>query len=184
MTSKTSEPKKKSYKRVGLKKVEPQKAPMLPMAPTLSEVNGVVVKVVKHPSAKLPQYQTAGAAGCDVCANILYPRWIEPGQIEVIDTGLTVANLPQGYELQLRPRSGLAARYGVTVLNSPGTIDSDYRGPIKVILVNHGKDKFEVERQMRIGQLVLQKVEQVTWELVDAIEETPRGSGGLGSTGA
>lgn len=142
------------------------------------------VKLVKHPNVVLPEYKTAGAAGSDLCANIMYPKWLEPGKIELIDTGLTVAHIPEGYELQVRARSGLALR-GVTVLNAPGTIDSDYRGPIGVILANFGKDKFEVTRGMRIAQLVLAKVEKATYVAVSPqeVEETSRGQGGFGSTG-
>lgn len=142
------------------------------------------VKLVKHPNVALPEYKTTGAAGSDLCANIMYPKWLEPGKIELIDTGLTVAHIPEGYELQVRARSGLALR-GVTVLNAPGTIDSDYRGPIGVILANFGKDKFEVTRGMRIAQLVLAKVEKATYVAVspEEVEETSRGQGGFGSTG-
>lgn len=148
------------------------------------KAKNVTVKLVKHPHASLPEYKTSGSAGSDLCANIMYPKWLEPGKVELIDTGLTVAHIPEGYELQVRARSGLALK-GVTVLNAPGTIDADYRGPIGVILANFGKDKFEVSRGMRIAQLVLAKVEKASYVAVTAeeVEETTRGEGGFGSTG-
>lgn len=152
--------------------------------PSKKSHKSTTVKLVKHPHAVLPEYKTSGSAGSDLCANIMYPKWLEPGKVELIDTGLTVAHIPEGYELQVRARSGLALR-GVTVLNAPGTIDSDYRGPIGVILANFGKDKFEVTRGMRIAQLVLAKVEKATYVAVtqEEVEETTRGQGGFGSTG-
>ena len=107
---------------------------------------------------------------------------LPPGKRAMIETGIAIA-LPAGFEAQVRPRSGLAAKNGVTVLNSPGTIDADYRGEIKVILINHGDAAFEIERGMRIAQLVVAPVTQVAWQAVDDLDETARGSGGFGSTG-
>jgi len=129
----------------------------------------------------LPKYMTAGAAGMDVCANIGDDVIIRPGDYALIPTGVRIA-LPDGYEAQARPRSGLALKYGVTVLNSPGTIDSDYRGEVCVLLINHGKDEFVVKRGERIAQLVISKVEKINWEIVGSLDETDRGEGGYGST--
>lgn len=137
---------------------------------------------------ELPKYQTSQSAGCDVCAVLdagLYSVTIDPGEIKLINTGLSVA-IPEGYEIQVRPRSGLAAKHGITVLNTPGTIDADYRGLIKVILINHGDKPFEIKNGERIAQLVLNKVEQINWIPVvskDELEQSERGEGGFGSTG-
>jgi dUTP pyrophosphatase len=107
---------------------------------------------------------------------------LAPGARDMVPTGLSVA-IPEGYEIQMRPRSGLAARHGVTCLNTPGTIDSDYRGELKVILINHGDTPFTIGRGERIGQMVLAPVTRIAWQAVDALPETARGSGGFGSTG-
>lgn len=131
--------------------------------------------------AIIPSYQTTGAAGMDISALLDEPLRINPGRRNVVPTGIS-AEIPDGYELQLRPRSGLAVK-GLTVLNSPGTIDSDYRGEIKVILINHGLEHFMVESGMRIGQLVLAKVDRLPIEEVADLSETDRGEGGFGSTG-
>lgn len=141
----------------------------------------IKVSVKKHPIAKLPEYQTKGAAGMDILANITYPKWLEPGQIEAIPTGLEVA-IPPGFELQIRSRSGLAKK-GVVVVNGIGTIDSDFRGEIQVLLINLGKEKFQVDKGMRIAQFVLNKVDRVEWNSVLELDETDRGDGGFGSTG-
>ena len=138
------------------------------------------VKVSTDNGVKLPEYKTSGAAGCDVHARS--SAVIEPGKWAIVPTGLKVA-IPKGYEIQIRPRSGLAMAKGVTVLNSPGTIDSDYRGFIGVMLINHGVEYFMVEKGDRIAQLVLCPVEQIQWEVVDTLDDTDRGSGGFGSTG-
>ena len=138
------------------------------------------VKVSTDNGVKLPEYKTSGAAGCDVHARS--SAVIEPGKWAIVPTGLKVA-IPDGYEIQIRPRSGLAMAKGVTVLNSPGTIDSDYRGFIGVMLINHGVEYFMVEKGDRIAQLVLCPVEQIQWEVVDTLDDTDRGSGGFGSTG-
>ena len=132
----------------------------------------------------LPAYETIGSAGMDVRAAVSQedPILLQAGERAMIPTGLSVA-IPQGYEMQVRPRSGLAAKHGLTCLNTPGTIDSDYRGEIKVILINLGQDAFTIQRGERIAQLVLAPVTQLAWEEVDALDETDRGAGGFGSTG-
>ncbi len=118
----------------------------------------------------------------DLSAALTEAIELGPGDRALIPTGLSIA-LPAGYEAQIRPRSGLAVKNGVTVLNSPGTIDADYRGEIKVILINHGKEPFTIERGMRIAQMVVEKYETVGWEVTDSLEESDRGEGGFGSTG-
>ena len=132
----------------------------------------------------LPAYQTAGAAGLDLLAALppMATLVLEPGARDSVPTGLCLA-LPPGWEAQVRPRSGLALNHGVTVLNAPGTIDSDYRGEIRVILINHGREPFVISRGSRIAQLVLARYEQVSWSEADALGETARGAGGFGSTG-
>ncbi|NIJ61939.1 dUTP diphosphatase [Qipengyuania flava] len=128
----------------------------------------------------LPAYATHGAAGMDVLA--AEDVTIRPGQRHAVATGLSVA-IPAGYEIQVRPRSGLALKHGITVPNTPGTIDSDYRGELKVILINHGAEDFAIARGDRIAQLVLAPVTQATWDEVDELDDTARGAGGFGSTG-
>ena len=130
----------------------------------------------------LPEYATELSAGLDVRACIDGPIVLQSGAWQLIPTGLSVA-LPEGTELQVRPRSGLAFKHGITVLNSPGTIDADYRGEIGVLLINHGAQPFVVENGERIAQLVLAKVERVQWSETDALPDTLRGAGGFGSTG-
>jgi dUTP pyrophosphatase len=132
----------------------------------------------------LPAYQSAHAAGLDLLAALPdnAPLVLAPGQHAMVPTGLAIA-LPQGFEAQVRPRSGLAARHGVTVLNSPGTIDADYRGEIQVILINHGTEPFAIHRGERIAQMVIAPVVQVRLNAVDSLPETSRSSGGFGSTG-
>ncbi|MDG2209353.1 MAG: dUTP diphosphatase [Flavobacteriales bacterium] len=130
----------------------------------------------------LPEYATELSAGLDVRACIDAPVVLQSGAWQLIPTGLSVA-LPEGTELQVRPRSGLAFKHGITVLNSPGTIDADYRGEIGVLLINHGAQPFVVENGERIAQLVLAKVERVQWSETDALPDTSRGAGGFGSTG-
>lgn len=130
----------------------------------------------------LPAYATAQSAGMDLCAAIPAPQILKPMERALIPTGIAIA-LPPGYEAQVRPRSGLAAKNGVTVLNTPGTIDADYRGEIKVILVNLSTDAFTIEPGMRIAQMVIAKHESVMWDVVESLEDTARGAGGFGSTG-
>ena len=128
----------------------------------------------------LPGYTTEGAAGMDVLS--AESLTLKPGQRHAVATGLSMA-IPQGYEMQVRPRSGLALKHGITVPNTPGTIDSDYRGELKIILINHGGDDFAIERGDRVAQLVLAPVTQAAWEEVEDLDETARGEGGFGSTG-
>jgi dUTP pyrophosphatase len=130
----------------------------------------------------LPKYETSGSAGIDLLACINDDMVIKSGEIKLINTGIAIA-LEQGYEAQVRPRSGLALKNGLTVLNSPGTIDSDYRGEICVILINHSKIDFVIKRGMRIAQMVISKYEQAQLELVEDLDQTSRGKGGFGSTG-
>ena len=133
---------------------------------------------------ELPAYETSGSAGMDVRAAVpvAEPVTLKPGERAMVPTGLSVA-IPEGYEIQVRPRSGLAAKHGLTCLNTPGTIDSDYRGEIKVILINLGAEAFVIQRGERIAQLVLAPVTRLAWSEVDALDETARGAGGFGSTG-
>jgi dUTP pyrophosphatase len=131
---------------------------------------------------ELPSYQTQGSAGMDLRAALVSPVRIEPGRRALIPTGLSIA-IPAGYEGQVRPRSGLANKHGITVLNTPGTIDSDYRGEVKVVLVNLGDEPFEVQRGDRIAQLLISPVARAALVLVDELDETARGAGGYGSTG-
>ena len=139
------------------------------------------VRIVQlHGDAVIPQYQTPGSAGMDLHAVEDIEVWL--GKTAVVRTGIAVA-IPTGFEGQIRPRSGLAAKWGVTVLNSPGTIDSDYRGEIKVILVNHGEDLLRIKRGDRIAQIVFAPVVRAVFDTVDTLDETDRGSGGFGSTG-
>lgn len=130
----------------------------------------------------LPTYATEHSAGMDLTAALEEAIEIGPGERMLIPTGLTIA-LPDGFEAQIRPRSGLALKHGVTVLNSPGTIDADYRGEIGVILINHGTEPYTVERGMRIAQMVVERHSTVEWEVVETLDETERGEGGFGSTG-
>lgn len=143
------------------------------------------VQVIQEPDARdlpLPSYATEGAAGIDLHAAVPAPLIIEPGKVALVPTGIRVA-VPEGYELQIRPRSGLALKHGITVLNSPGTIDADYRGTVGVILINLGNKPFTVNRGDRIAQAVLCRVERIEWEVADTLSETVRGSGGFGHTG-
>ena len=130
----------------------------------------------------LPTYATSGAAGADVRAHLNEPMVIESGASALVPTGL-ICEIPQGYEIQVRPRSGLAFKHQITVLNTPGTIDSDYRGEIKILLINHGKTPFVVEPKMRIAQLVVAKVEKARFVHAKQLAESGRGSGGFGHTG-
>jgi len=130
----------------------------------------------------LPRYMSDGASGMDVCAAVEENITIQPGEVKLIPTGLYVAVDP-GYEVQVRPRSGLALKHGLTIVNSPGTIDSDYRGEVGVILGNMGRDPFVIERGMRIAQLVIQPVVRVDIEVKDELEDTARSDGGFGHTG-
>ena len=130
----------------------------------------------------LPKYETGGSSGMDLAANIEKTVEIKPGKFAIIPTGLALS-IPNNYEIQIRPRSGLAARNQISVLNTPGTIDADYRGELKVILINLGEKKFKIENGLRIAQMVLCPVIKATLEEVNELEETERGSDGFGSTG-
>lgn len=131
---------------------------------------------------KLPTYETEQSAGMDLSAALEEALELGPGDRALVPAGISIA-LPDGYEAQIRPRSGLALKHGITVLNSPGTIDADYRGEIKVILINHGQSPFTIERGMRIAQMVVEKYETVDWDIVETLDETHRGGAGFGSTG-
>lgn len=138
-----------------------------------------IINTSRHP---LPQYATAQSAGVDIRANLTEPVVLKPLQRCLVPTGLFIA-LPEGYEAQVRPRSGLAIKKGITVLNSPGTIDADYRGEINVILVNLSSEDFIIEDGERIAQMVIARHEQAEWEEVKVLDETARGTGGFGHTG-
>jgi len=140
------------------------------------------VKVVHSKKTVLPSYQTESAVGMDLRADTDNVITLQPLQRAMVPTGLKV-EIPKGYELQIRPRSGLAAKHGITVLNTPGTIDPDYRGEIKVILVNLSNEPYSIEPGERIAQAVFAKYEQLEWEEVEELSETERGEGGFGSTG-
>lgn len=130
----------------------------------------------------LPAYQTAHAAAMDLCAAVTGPLVLAPGDIALVGCGFAMA-VPEGFEAQVRPRSGLAARSGITVVNAPGTIDPDYRGEVKVALINLGRTAFSIDRGMRIAQLLVAPVARVAWEQVETLSETARGAGGFGHTG-
>ncbi len=140
------------------------------------------VEIVNNSNNPLPSYATEQSAGVDLRANLETSVLLEPGATAMIPTGLHIA-LPINYEAQVRPRSGLAAKHGITVLNSPGTIDADYRGEIKVILINHGKASFEITHGERVAQMVIAPVTQVSWKEEKTLNTTERGSGGFGHTG-
>lgn len=142
----------------------------------------MTVKIINNSSFDLPNYETVASAGMDLRANNSETITLKPMERKLVKTGLFM-ELPIGYEGQVRPRSGLALKKGISVLNSPGTIDADYRGEIGVILVNLSNEDFNIEKGERIAQLVVAKHERVTWEKVEELEETVRGAGGFGSTG-
>ncbi|MEO1241346.1 MAG: dUTP diphosphatase [Pseudomonadota bacterium] len=144
-----------------------------------------VVRIKRLPHGEgldLPRYETALAAGCDVRAALVKPMVLRPGERFMIPTGIAIA-LPPGWEAQMRPRSGLAAKHGISCVNSPGTIDADYRGELKVILINHGAEDFTINRGDRIGQMVIAPVFQARFDEVEELDDTERGAGGFGSTG-
>jgi dUTP pyrophosphatase len=142
----------------------------------------MTVEIINHSGFPLPEYATEWAAGVDVRSNAQEPIVLQSLERILVPTGLFVA-IPQGFEIQIRPRSGMAFKHGITVLNSPGTIDADYRGEIGVILINLSSEEFIVEDGERIAQLVFAKVEQAKWEQTALLTETERGAGGFGSTG-
>ena len=130
----------------------------------------------------LPAYMTAGASGMDLCSSERSEIELKPGETKLVSTGMSIS-IPQGFEAQIRPRSGLALKHGITLLNSPGTIDSDYRGIISVIMTNLGKETFVIKRGMRIAQMVIQEVVLAEFQLVDELDPTARSKGGFGHTG-
>lgn len=140
----------------------------------------VNVRVMQEKDLPLPQYQTKGSAGMDVySAESLI---LKAGAIQIVSTGLRMA-VPEGYELHVRPRSGLAFKHGISLVNTPGTLDSDYRGELKLIMINHGKEDLEIKKGDRVAQIILNKYEPIEWEEVDKLDETERGHGRFGSTG-
>lgn len=140
------------------------------------------VKVINKSSNEVPAYQTQSAAGLDLRAHLKEPITLKPMERILVPTGLFM-ELPKGYEAQIRPRSGLAFKHGITVLNSPGTIDADYRGEIKILLVNLSDESFLIESGERVAQMVIAKHEQIDWSLVESLEDSERSAGGFGSTG-
>jgi len=141
------------------------------------------IKIINRSNHDLPNYETIASAGMDLRANLSEARVLKPLERSIVGTGLFI-ELPVGFEAQVRPRSGLAAKKGITVLNAPGTIDADYRGEIGVILVNLSNEPFTIQNGERIAQLVIAKHERADWDIVEELTETDRGEGGFGSTGA
>ncbi len=148
----------------------------------MSAVRVRLTRLAHNRDLDLPGYETPQSAGVDLAAAIDAPLTIAPGERALVPTGLAIA-LPDGHEAQIRPRSGLAARHGLTLLNAPGTIDADYRGEIKIVVVNLGREAFEVARGMRIAQMIVAPVSRAEFVEVDALPDTERGVGGFGSTG-
>lgn len=144
--------------------------------------NQLSVKIINQSGNELPSYATIGSSGMDIRASIVEPMVLQPFERALVPTGLFV-EIPLGYEIQIRPRSGLAIKQGITCLNTPGTIDADYRGEIKVILINLSSEPQTIHPADRIAQMVVQKVEQIQWVQVEELNESERGSGGFGSTG-
>ncbi len=142
----------------------------------------MIVRIVNKSHHPLPEYATALSAGMDLRANIDAPIVLQPMERSIVPTGIYIA-LPDGFEAQIRPRSGLALKHGITVLNSPGTIDADYRGEVKVILVNLSNEPFTINNGERICQMVIAKYQQIKWNEVEILDETERGAGGFGHTG-
>ncbi len=142
----------------------------------------MTIKIINHSHHPLPSYETIASAGMDLRANLEEPITLKPMQRRIVPTGLFMA-LPVGFEAQVRPRSGLAAKKGITLLNTPGTIDADYRGEIGVILVNLSEEDFIINDGERIAQMVIARHERVDWQEVDSLDQTERGAGGFGSTG-
>jgi len=147
----------------------------------MEKIKVSIQKIAGSEDISLPAYMTDQSAGMDICAAVNEETIILPGQRQKIPTGICIA-LPEGYEAQIRPRSGLAINQGITLLNSPGTIDADYRGEIALIVINHGSAPFAVTRGMRLAQMVVQKISQVDWIEVAELNNTSRGSGGFGHT--
>ena len=154
----------------------------MPMSDTASELTVAIRRLPGHEQMDLPEYQSELAAGMDLHAAIDEKTTLQPGEITLVPCGIAIA-LPAGFEAQVRPRSGLAVRHGVTVVNAPGTIDADYRGEIKVGLINHGREPVDIDPAMRIAQLVVAPVTRVQWQPVEDLPATARGAGGFGHTG-
>jgi dUTP pyrophosphatase len=146
------------------------------------EVNISIIRMPGNEDVPLPRYMTSRSAGMDIHAAVTSPVEIGPGERKIIETAIAIS-LPEGYEAQIRPRSGLAISDGITLINSPGTIDADFRGEIKLLLVNLGNRAYTVTRGDRIAQMVIQKVARAVWDLRESLDETERGSGGFGHTG-
>ena len=140
------------------------------------------IGIINKSGHVLPEYKTSGSSGMDIRAHLADEVLISPGEIKPISTGLFF-EIPSEFEIQVRPRSGLAIKHGITVLNTPGTIDSDYRGELLIILINHSSNNFKINNGDRIAQIVLSKVEKITWSKIDSLSKTGRGSRGFGSTG-
>jgi dUTP pyrophosphatase len=145
-------------------------------------VQSVTINIINNSANPLPSYETIGSSGMDLRADLQSPVKLEPLQRALIPTGLFI-ELPLGYEAQVRPRSGLAIKHGITCLNSPGTVDSDYRGEIKIILINLSNESFTIQHGERIAQMIIQPVFKAEWHLVKILNETRRGEGGFGHTG-
>ena len=154
----------------------------VPLKLNFARMTSIQIKIVNTSSNPLPEYATKGASGMDIRASLDIPLTLQPLERNLIPTGLFV-EIPQGYEIQIRPRSGLAIKQGITCLNTPGTIDTDYRGEIKIILINLSGEEQVIQNGERIAQLVIQKYEKVNWTLVEQLEETARNAGGFGHTG-
>jgi len=149
------------------------------------KMTGIPIKIKRLPGAEdlpLPRYESEGSSGMDIRAAVVEPIILQPGDIRLIPTGLAIS-LPRGYEAQIRPRSGLGLKHGIGMVNSPGTIDSDYRGEIGILLINWGRDPFVVRRGQRIAQMVISRVYRAQLVEVDVLDETQRGDGGFGHTG-
>ncbi len=145
-------------------------------------MNAIEIKIINTSANPLPAYATPGSSGMDIRANLDQPIILKPMERTLVPTGIFM-EIPQGYEVQVRPRSGLAFKQGITCLNTPGTIDADYRGEIKVILINLSQEEHVISHGDRIAQLVVQKVEQVSWKQAEELEDTERSAGGFGHTG-
>ena len=145
-------------------------------------MSAIQIKIINHSSNSLPEYATAGSSGMDIRANLETPQTLQSLERALIPTGLFI-ELPAGYEAQIRPRSGLAIKHGITCLNTPGTIDSDYRGEIKIILINLSREEQVIHQGDRIAQMIIQKVERIRWQETDELEITVRNAGGFGHTG-
>jgi dUTP pyrophosphatase len=145
-------------------------------------MNSITINIINNSTNQLPAYETTGSSGMDLRANLQEPVKLQPMQRALIPTGLFI-ELPLGYEAQVRPRSGLAVKHGITCLNSPGTIDSDYRGEIKVVLINLSDETFTINHGERIAQMIIQPVTKAEWQIVKVLNESKRGEGGFGHTG-